>query len=206
MNSRVLRKDEHSVRVIAGENKGRQLKAVPGRLTRPTTDKVKETIFNMIGPYLQGGRVLDLYGGSGGLGLEALSRGADEAVFVDKAVQACRVITENAVKCGYTECCQVLHLNSEKALSLLAGRHDVFDYVFLDPPYAKQHLSQDMKMLIGQKLLSADATVIAEHEDTVNLPDCVGSALFRTKYRTYQGKTAVSVYRMTSEVRGSARP
>ncbi|WP_010631048.1 16S rRNA (guanine(966)-N(2))-methyltransferase RsmD [Sporolactobacillus vineae] len=194
------------MRVIAGKNKGRQLKAVPGRLTRPTTDKVKETIFNMIGPYLSGGRVLDLYGGSGGLGLEALSRGANEAVFVDRAAQACHVIAENADKCGYTDRCRILHLNSEKALSLLAESREVYDYVFLDPPYAKQHLNQDIDFLTRKRMLAPNAVVIAEHEDTVVLPDRTGSGLIRTKYRTYQGKTAVSVYCMTPEDRGDGQP
>jgi 16S rRNA (guanine(966)-N(2))-methyltransferase RsmD len=193
------------VRVIAGENKGRQLKAVPGRLTRPTTDKVKETIFNMIGPYLSGGRVLDLYGGSGGLGLEALSRGAGEAVFVDRAAQACRIITENADKCGYTDRCRILHLSSDKALNLLAESREVYDYVFLDPPYARQHLNRDITFLIEERMLASEAIIIAEHEDTVILPDRMGSRLIRTKYRTYQGKTAVSIYCMTSEERGDGQ-
>lgn len=193
------------MRVIAGENKGRQLKAVPGRLTRPTTDKVKETIFNMIGPYLPGGRVLDLYGGSGGLGLEALSRGADEVVFVDRAGQACHVISENAARCGYSDRSRILHLSSEKALNMLSEQNEVYDYVFLDPPYAKQHLSKDIAMLLDQKMLSPNAIVIAEHEDTVTLPDRIGSVLRRTRYRTYQGKTAVSVYSTLSEDRGDGQ-
>lgn len=195
--------EEGSLRVIAGENKGRALKPVAGRLTRPTTDKVKETIFNMIGPFFEGGRVLDLYGGSGSLGLEALSRGADCAVFVDKAGPACRIIHENVKNCRYDERSVILQLDSGRALERLADEKKHFDYVFLDPPYAKQHLSNDMTMMLEKDLLSRDAVVVVEHENTVLLPERFDPNLIRWKYRTYQGKTAVSIYIFQFEDQGS---
>lgn len=191
------------MRVIAGENKGRTLKPVAGRFTRPTTDKVKETIFNMIGPFFAGGRVLDLYGGSGGLGLEALSRGADFAVFVDKAGAACRVIHENVKNCRYDARSEILHLDAARALERLSDEKKCFDYVFLDPPYAKQHLADDIQAMLEQNLLSGTAVVVAEHEDTVALPGHFATNLIRWKYRTYQGKTAVSIYIFQSEDQGS---
>ena len=83
------------MRVVAGEFGGRRLKAVPGMKTRPTTDKVKESMFNIIGPYLNGGNVLDLFGGSGGLSIEAVSRGADSATLIDRQYQAIKTINEN---------------------------------------------------------------------------------------------------------------
>ncbi|MER2180593.1 MAG: RsmD family RNA methyltransferase, partial [Desemzia incerta] len=83
------------MRVITGEYGGRRLKAVPGESTRPTTDKIKESLFNMIGPYFDGGNCLDLFAGSGGLAIEAVSRGMDKAVLIDKAPAAIKVIQEN---------------------------------------------------------------------------------------------------------------
>ena len=190
----VAERDGSSVRVIAGENKGRNLTAVGGRMTRPTTDKVKESIFNMIGPFFAGGSVLDLYGGSGGLGIEALSRGAQRAVFVDRAAAACRVIKENIEKCGYAARCSLLKLDSTVALAKLADRRCRFDYVFLDPPYARQHLIDDIRMLLEKQLLMPRAMIVAEHDETVRLPESFAEGLERRKYRTYQGRTAVTIY------------
>ncbi|MET1247991.1 16S rRNA (guanine(966)-N(2))-methyltransferase RsmD [Sporolactobacillus sp. STCC-11] len=182
------------MRVISGENRGRKLKAVNGRMTRPTTDKVKETIFNMIGPFFDGGTVLDLYGGSGGLGIEALSRGADFSVFVDRASAACQTIRENINLCGYGSRAKVIQLEASRALDHLHENGSHFELVFLDPPYAKQHIVQDIKTLLEKEMLTDRAIVVAEHEETVMLPDSFDGGLFRDKYRTYQGQTAVSIY------------
>lgn len=91
------------MRVIAGERKGHALKAVPGNNTRPTTDKVKESLFSIIGPFFDGDMVLDLFAGSGGLGIEALSRGAERAVFIDQAALAIKTIRQNLEGCHFTE-------------------------------------------------------------------------------------------------------
>lgn len=187
------------MRVISGENKGRKLKAVSGRMTRPTTDKVKETIFNMIGPFFEGGTVLDLYGGSGGLGIEALSRGLDHAIFVDKASAACRIIRENIKLCSYEGRATVLQLESTHALEKLSDDGAVFDLVFLDPPYAKQHLRQDIETLLAKKLFADQAVLVVEHEETVQLPDEFSPQLVRVKFRTYQGQTAVSIFTFQSD-------
>jgi len=182
------------LRVISGENRGRKLKAVNGRMTRPTTDKVKETIFNMIGPFFDGGSVLDLYGGSGGLGIESLSRGIDKAVFVDRASAACQIIRDNTRLCGYEECTQILQLEATRALDKLSENGQHFDLVFLDPPYARQHIQKDMETLLQKNMLSDRAIIVVEHEENVKLPDVLDGRLIREKYRTYQGQTAVSIY------------
>lgn len=187
------------MRVIAGENRGRTLKTPGGRLTRPTTDKVKESIFNMIGPYFEGGTVLDLYGGSGSLGIEALSRGAAFAVFVDKAAAASRIISENVEACRYTGRSEILHLAAEAALDRLAADRRTFDYVFLDPPYAKQRIAGDIRTLITKQMLAEDALIVIEHEESVVLANSFMDELYRWKYRTYQGKTAVSIYRFQTK-------
>ncbi|MCL1630961.1 16S rRNA (guanine(966)-N(2))-methyltransferase RsmD [Sporolactobacillus sp. CPB3-1] len=182
------------MRVISGENKGRKLKTVNSRMTRPTTDKVKETIFNMIGPFFDGGMVLDLYGGSGGLGIEALSRGCAFSVFVDRAAAACNIIRENVAACGYKERAKIMKLEAARALEQLSVENREFTLVFIDPPYAKQHILNDLDTLVKRRLLRPNAVVVVEHDEDVQLPDTWEGKLVRKKYRTYQGYTAVSVY------------
>jgi 16S rRNA (guanine(966)-N(2))-methyltransferase RsmD len=148
----------------------------------------------MIGPFFDGGTVLDLYGGSGGLGIEALSRGSSFSVFVDRASAACQTIRENINLCGYGNCSRVMQLEALRALDHLHENGSRFDLVFLDPPYAKQHIGQDIKILLEREMLTDHAIVVVEHEETVVLPDTFDGGLIRNKYRTYQGQTAVSIY------------
>ena len=122
------------MRVIAGKYKKRQLKVPKSQLTRPTTDKNKENLFNMIGPYFQGGTVLDLFGGSGGLGIEAISRGCDTLYSVDHQYEAFKTIKEN-FSLLKLENCFPLKMDYKKALKYLYEKGIKFDYVFLDPPY-----------------------------------------------------------------------
>ncbi|EIJ79461.1 methyltransferase [Bacillus methanolicus MGA3] len=131
------------MRVISGACKGRILKAVPGSSTRPTTDKVKEAIFNMIGPYFDGGLGLDLFAGSGGLGIEALSRGLSKVIFVDKDKKAIQIIHENIKTCGLMEQSEVYLNSAERALKAIIKRGLVFDFIFLDPPYKKQQIPKN---------------------------------------------------------------
>ena len=119
------------MRVIAGEARGRRLEALPGtEITRPTMDQVKEAMFSIVQFDLPGARVLDLYAGSGQLGIEALSRGAAEAVFVDRRPDAVRLVQENLALCGFTDRARV---KSGDALAYLKSG-EKFDLIFLDPP------------------------------------------------------------------------
>ena len=108
------------MRVVAGEFGGRRLKAVPGMKTRPTTDKVKESMFNIIGPYLNGGNVLDLFGGSGGLSIEAVSRGADSATLIDRQYQAIKTINENIEVTKSKEKFRIIKGDTNKVIFKLA--------------------------------------------------------------------------------------
>ena len=110
------------MRVVSGKCEGHPLKAVPGNTTRPTTDKVKESIFNMIGPYFDGGVALDLFGGSGGLGIEAISRGIDKAIFVDRDNKAIKVIHQNLESCRIQEQAEVYRNDAERAIKALIKR------------------------------------------------------------------------------------
>ena len=128
------------MRVVSGKCKGHPLKAVPGNTTRPTTDKVKESIFNMIYPYFDGGIALDLFGGSGGLGIEALSRGIDKAIFVDRDSKAIKVIHQNLESCRVQEQAEVYRNDAERAVKALIKREMSFDLILIDPPYKEQKL------------------------------------------------------------------
>lgn len=181
------------MRVISGELKGRKLAAVPGTSTRPTIDKVKESIFNIIGPYFDGGTVLDLFAGTGGLGIEALSRGMSRGVFVDKDFKALQVIKKNIETCRLEGQADVFRNDARKAIVQLSERGEIFDLVFLDPPYHLNLVPSLLAELERHGLLAESAQVVAEHGSNTELPDAV-SQLTRWKLSTY-GDTSVSFYR-----------
>ena len=120
------------MRVIAGQARGRRLQALEGEETRPTLDRVKEGLFSSIQFVIEGARVLDLFAGSGQLGIEALSRGASFVVFIDQNPAATAIVTQNCKACGVFGASRVATMSAE---SFLAGSREQFDLVFLDPPY-----------------------------------------------------------------------
>ncbi|MBM7647239.1 16S rRNA (guanine(966)-N(2))-methyltransferase RsmD [Bacillus ectoiniformans] len=180
------------MRVISGEHKGIPLKAVPGRDTRPTTDKVKEAIFNMVGPYYSKGTGLDLFAGSGGLGLEALSRGFDTMIFVDRDMKAIQTIKANVALCHYEDCCEIYRNDAERALKAIIKRGLVFDGIFLDPPYRKQQLEKLLSQISEHRLLSEDGFIVCEHSSDISLPEAAGN-LKLMREETY-GIIRVSIY------------
>lgn len=180
------------MRVVSGICKGRSLKAVPGMSTRPTTDKVKEAIFNMIGPYFNGGVGLDLFGGSGGLGIEALSRGLDHVIFVDRDAKAVQTIRKNLEICEFDKKAEVFRNDAERAIKAIIKRNLKFSYIFLDPPYKLQKLTALIAIIDDQNLLEENGVIVAEHDARTVLPDKIG-ALTKTKYEVY-GITAISIY------------
>jgi 16S rRNA (guanine966-N2)-methyltransferase len=180
------------MRVVSGECKGISLKAVPGNTTRPTTDKVKEAIFNMIGPYFDGGTGLDLFAGSGGLGIEALSRGLESMIFVDREGKAIKTVHENLEACGLEEKAEVYRNDSERALKAIVKREISFDYIFLDPPYKKQQLMKLMELIGRHSLLKEEGVIVCEHASDIELPDAAGNFV-KTKSETY-GIIAVSIF------------
>ena len=139
------------MRVIAGSAKRLQLKTLDGLDTRPTTDRIKETLFNMISPYLYDCRFLDLFAGSGGIGIEALSRGAGEAVFVEQNPKAMACIKENLT----------MATDVMTALRRMEGS-GTFDYIFMDPPYNKLLEKQVLEYLAESKLIDEDSVIIVE--------------------------------------------
>ena len=156
------------MRVIAGKYKKRQLKVPKTQLTRPTTDKNKENLFNMIGPYFEGGTVLDLFGGSGGLGIEAISRGCDTLYSVDKQYEAFKTIKENFALLQL-ENCYPLKMDYKKALNYLKEKEIKFDYVFLDPPYGKGLVDDILFFLVENQMLNDEACIVVEELKEKNL-------------------------------------
>lgn len=180
------------MRVVSGNCKGRPLKSVPGMSTRPTTDKVKEALFNMIGPYFEGGVGLDLFAGSGGLGLEALSRGLDKVIFIDREPKAIQTIHENIKACKFEEQVEVYRNDADRAIKALIKRAISFDYLFLDPPYKKQQLVSLMEKVDNHDLVKEAGIVVCEHSFDVELPQAVGR--FTQKKHEKYGMIAVTIY------------
>ncbi|WP_057490667.1 16S rRNA (guanine(966)-N(2))-methyltransferase RsmD [Streptococcus orisasini] len=177
------------MRIISGSYGGRPLKTLEGKTTRPTSDKVRGAIFNMIGPYFSGGRVLDLFAGSGGLAIEAVSRGMDSAVLVEKNRKAQAIVEANIKMTKEEDKFQLLKMEAARALERLSGK---FDLVFLDPPYAKEEIVKNIEELCQQKLLSEDVMVVCETDKSVELPEEIAE-LGIWKQKIY-GISKVTVY------------
>ncbi|MGI5883776.1 MAG: 16S rRNA (guanine(966)-N(2))-methyltransferase RsmD [Candidatus Spyradocola sp.] len=159
------------MRIISGQARGRKLVTLEGEATRPTLDRTREALFNILQTRVRGAKVLDLFAGSGALGLEALSRGAQSAVFCDNSRQACDVIRKNidAVRVGDRS--RLLCCDAMDALKRLAGER--FDLVFLDPPYRKGLVDQALRGLLAAQALEPEALVVVEtaQEEAFDLPE-----------------------------------
>jgi 16S rRNA (guanine966-N2)-methyltransferase len=181
------------MRVISGSRKGRTLQAVPGKSTRPTTDKVKESIFNLLGtPYFEGGLGLDLYAGTGGLGIEALSRGLDKVIFVDQNKKAFDTVKQNLNSLEFVERSEVYKIDATRALKAIIKREIQFDIIFLDPPYAEQQVAAQLAQFHDYHLIRANGSVIVETAKGVKLPEEVGDIVLE-KFHQY-GDTEIRIY------------
>ena len=178
------------MRVITGKARGVQLKTPEGLLTRPTTDRVKEALFSIIQFDIPGKRVLDLFGGTGQLGIEAISRGAKSAVFVDTADKACNLIRENLRRCKMETDARVVRADY---MDFLGRCKERFDIVFLDPPYAEIFLENALKKITEIDILESGGIIVAERPVGKELPwDFPGFT--RSKDYKY-GQTLLTIYR-----------
>lgn len=150
------------MRVISGIARRIQLKTPVGMETRPTTDRIKETLFNMISPNLADSTFLDLFSGSGGIGIEALSRGAKEAVFIEQNRDAVECIKENLKRTRMEESGSVLSMDVIRGLSYLEDRGKIFDVVFMDPPYSSGYEQQVLTYFKNSQLINEETLVIFE--------------------------------------------
>ncbi len=180
------------MRIISGWAKSRRLVAPPGVGTRPTSDRVREAWFNILGPPPPETRVLDLFAGAGGLGLEAMSRGAASAVFVEQAAPALTCLRQNIAALNLAGDTVVLASEVERALTRLADQEHRFHWVFVDPPYRGGHAEAALQRLGAGGVITESASVMVEHDRRTELPDSVG-VLARSDQRSW-GDTCVSFY------------
>ena len=186
------------MRVVAGTYRSRILKSLKGLALRPTSDRLRETLFNVLGPGVSGARFLDLFAGTGAIGIEALSRGATEVVFIENHPPAATLIRRNLdsldVHSGFT----VLAVDALRGLEMLAtrpkGTGPGFNFVFLDPPYAAaEDYARVLRFLGSADLLASGGIVVVEHRRSFDLPEKVGT--LRRVRTLRQGDAALSFYR-----------
>ena len=193
------------MRVIAGSARGRKLSAPKSMRVRPTADRVKESLFSMLLSRLgefEGMRVLDIFAGTGNLGIEALSRGASYAVFIDSHPESAEIIRKNLELTQFSDCAKVVLQDAAAALKWLARGEAPFHLVLLDPPYHEGHTARLLEMLSDSPLVDAGTTVVAEFSSKEDLPRSFGR-LRETERRVY-GDSALSF--LTISDRGEQCP
>ena len=178
------------MRVITGKARGVSLKTPDGMLTRPTADRVKEALFSIINFDIPGAKVLDLFGGTGQLGIEALSRGADRAVFVDAREDACKLIRENLTRTKLQSTAQVVRSDY---MDYLNRCREQFSIIFLDPPYAEEYLEKSLKRITEIDILQSGGIIVTERPLGKELP-WEFDGFQRSKDYKY-GKTLLTIYR-----------
>jgi len=187
------------LRIIAGEYRGRKLKTLSGQQTRPTMDKIKESIFHRLGPFFSGGQCLDLFAGSGALGIEALSRGFERAVFIDRNRQAVKTIRQNLQLLQIPkERVIVWQLDALQALRRLGKMNDSFQMIFIDPPYYQINFSKLLTEIEQHRLLTGDGIIYCEHGADEKLTNQVG-LLNQYQQISYGQTTSVSLYQYVKE-------
>ena len=178
------------MRVIAGKAKGHSLKSLRGSAIRPTSDLVRGAIFSMLETVATDwSRVLDLYAGTGALGIEALSRGAEWADFVEKKPRLCALIKENLERTGFAAQGAVYCVSAAKALSILDGEYSI---LFMDPPYANSSLNATAERLVSSRLVGKESTLVIEHSRRAPLKERYGD--FHQIKGLHHGDSYVSVY------------
>ena len=155
------------MRIISGKAKGTKLYTLEGTNTRPTLDRVKESIFNIMQGEIQDARVLDLFSGCGAIGLEFLSRGAEKAVLCDKSKDAIEIIKKNVQKTHMEESVQILNVDFEACLDKV--KNQKFDIIYLDPPYATDYISKAIRKIIGNEIITNESIIIVETDDETRI-------------------------------------
>jgi 16S rRNA (guanine966-N2)-methyltransferase len=185
------------MRIVAGKFRSRILKSLKGNALRPTSDRLRETLFNVLGPNVNGSRFMDVFAGTGAVGIEALSRGAAETVFIENHAPAAVLIRHNLESLAITTGTQIFPLDALRALEKIAARHNPaappFGFVFVDPPYVeKDQYTRVLGFLGAAPFLTQGSLVIAEHRRTFELPQRFGRLLQTRVLR--QGDAALSFF------------
>ncbi len=177
------------MRVISGTARGRVLNSLEGEATRPTTDRVKESIFNIIQFEIEGRRILDLFGGSGQMAIEAVSRGAESALVAENSKQAGTIIRENIKKCGFSDKIRLYMGDFSEVLT----KGEKYDVIFLDPPYKSNYIAKALSMIQSIDILSNGGIIVCETDKSAEIPHL--SAPYDTRREYVYGRTKITVIR-----------
>ena len=180
------------MRIIAGNMRGLKLKSPKGQNTRPTSDRVKESLFNILGYIESDSIVLDLFSGSGNIGLEFLSRGAKKVYFIEKDPSTISLLKENIKKCKAENITEVYRNDVLKSIEIFEKKRKKFDYIFLDPPYNIGLSEKVLAKIASSNLLNEKGLIIVEHEVELEFNECYG--LEEIDRRSY-GSTGISFFR-----------
>ncbi len=186
------------MRVVAGKFRSRKLETIEGLETRPTADRIKEAVFSRIGPYFQGGKMLDLYSGSGSIAIEALSRGMDFALMNDLNPKAVRVIRQNLAQLKLEGQTKVLQLDAFQVVEQCATEGFCFNLIYLDPPYAQEQNQALIEKLCALGLLAEDGLIIVESRWEDQFDEVIGSV--KLEKTAKYGITKISYYRRETEL------
>ncbi len=178
------------MRIIGGDLKGKRLYSVPGKAVRPTADRLRESIFNILSFRVEGAAVLDLFAGTGAFGIESLSRGARSAVFIDINKKAVSVIEKNIKECALSDRATIIKWDIIKNLFCIGSIRPAFDLVFMDPPYNMHALKPALINLHTTKSINDEAVIIVEHGHLEMIPDDIKG--FELRDQRKYGKTLVS--------------
>ena len=182
------------MRVISGKVRGLKLNTPQNEDVRPTTDRVKESLFNMISPYIMESSVLDLFAGTGSLGIECLSRGAEKCVFVDISKDSIAITKSNIKKARVENESIVLNVDFKDAISKLKIQKSKFDIIFMDPPYYKNMFIDALEKIDDADLLNEDGIIVIEHDSKNEFPENIGR-LDKSKAKKY-GSTTLTFYKL----------
>ena len=169
------------MRVISGSARGLKLLSPEGLDTRPTLDRIKETLFNIINPHIYASDFLDLFSGSGSMGIEALSRGASSAVFVDNSSAAVKIITKNIESAHVGDRASVIKSDVFEAISLLGKKNRSFDIIYIDPPYSEGFNEPVLESIVKSGILKEDGFIVLERSSDADLSKVHGLIIFREK-------------------------
>lgn len=187
------------MRVITGRARGRKLKTCFHKEVRPTSQRTKEGIFNKIGPYLEGKVFLDLFAGSGSIGIEAISRGAELCVFIEKNSECVKIIYENLNITGLRDFARVYRMDVRKGLKKIRKEKIWFDYIFMDPPYFKDFYMPVIEEIEKNSILKETGTLIVEHYKDIELPEKI-NMLFKGEVKKYGDSWITYFYKSLEEV------
>ena len=185
------------MRVISGKARGLKLDTPKNQDVRPTTDRVKESLFNMISSYIMDSNILDLFAGTGSLGIECLSRGAKNCVFVDKSKDSINIVRSNVKKARVENESTILNVDFKDAVKKLSTQNQKFDVIFMDPPYYENMFIECLKSIDEFNLLDEDGIIVVEHDTKDLFEDSIGR-LNKSREKKY-GNTTLTFYKLEEQ-------